>query len=151
MAEVASKDILLYVNLGTAAAPDWRIIGCSTTDGFSGTTEAVAIATKCNGGFVNNRPGDKSWSFSNSSYLQKDYGPEYATWDEIMDLWINDTKDGEGLLCQWKLESIDPQFDFYLMGRGFISDVPHTADNGDYLTRDLTITGSGEITNVETT
>lgn len=152
MAKISSKDVLLYVNLGTDASPDWKIIGCSTTDGLSATTDSVSIATKCSGGFTSNQPGDKSWSFSNSSYLESDHdGTDYATDEEIFELWKNDSKDGDGELVQWKFESNDVNYEYYRMGRGFISDYSGTADQGDYLSRDLTITGSDELDNTPPT
>lgn len=151
MAKIAAENILLYVNLGTESAPDWKIIGCSTSDGISITTDAVAIATKCNGGWVDNQPGDMSWSMTNNSYLEKNPGADYATDDELFELQKNKSKDADGELAQWKLESIDEDFEWIRQGRGFISDFSGTADQGDYLQRDLTVTGSGELDNVPTT
>lgn len=145
MANVASKDILLSVNVGTESAPEWKKVGCSTADGFSGTTETVAIATKCNGGFVDNQPGDKSWSFDNTSYVDKDNASDFVTHDELFEMWINDE------VNQWKLESIDAEYDYLRIGNGFITDLGDTSDQGDYLQFSITITGSGEISNVETT
>lgn len=145
MANVVSKDILLSVNVGTDILPEWKKVGCSTSDGFSGTTETVAIATKCNGGFVDNQPGDKSWSFDNTSYVDKDNATDFVTHDELFEMWKNDE------VNQWKLESIDADYDYLRIGNGFITDLGDTSDQGDYLQFSITITGSGEIDNVETT
>lgn len=71
MAKIASKDIGLYVNQGTDIAPTWVMIACSTSDGFSGSTDNVEIATKCSGGWKENLPGDSTWSFTNSGYAEK--------------------------------------------------------------------------------
>lgn len=138
MKGVKSKDILLSVNIGTEQAPSWLKVGCSTSDGFSSSRDAVAVSTKCSGDFVENLPGEYSWSFSNSSYVDKDSDNTFATLAEIMDISKEDTN------RQWKLESLDTEFPYEITGLGFISDLSNTADQGDYLTFDITITGSGE-------
>lgn len=145
MRGVKSKDILLSVNMGTEVAPDWLLIGCSTSDGYSSSRDSVAISTKCSGDFVENLPGDFTWSFSNTSYIDKDSDGTFATLDEIFDLSKEDDN------RQWKLESIDSDYEFLRLGYGFISDFSNTADQGDYLQFDLTVTGSGEPINVQTT
>lgn len=145
MVGVKSKDILLYVNMGTVEVPDWLLIGCSTSDGYSSSRDSVAISTKCSGDFVENLPGDFTWSFSNTSYIDKEADSTFATLDQIFDISKEDDN------RQWKLESIDVDYDFLRIGMGFISDFSNTADQGDYLQFDLTITGSGEPMNVVTT
>lgn len=145
MRGVKSKDILLYVNMGTVATPSWLLIGCSTSDGYSSSRDSVAISTKCSGDFVENLPGDFTWSFSNTSYIDKDSDATFATLDQIFDI---SKEDGNR---QWKLQSIDAEYDFLRQGMGFISDFSNTTDQGDYLQFDLTVTGSGEPVNVVTT
>lgn len=148
---LASKDLLMYVNLGTIGTPDWKIVGCTTSKGVSMTQDSVAVTTDCNGGWVSNQPGDKSWNFSNSTYIPKDADANYATDDELFELFKNDSKDADGLLAQWKIESLDAQFDYLRIGRGFINDLSESSDSGDYLTRDITVTGSDELDNTVTT
>lgn len=143
---VKSADILLSVNMDdTGSSPDWLLIGCSTSDGYSSSRDAVSINTKCSGDFVSNLPGDFSWSFSNTSYVDKSADATFATLDEIFELSKESTN------REWKLESIDNNYTFLRQGMGFISDFSNTADQGDYLQFDLTITGSGEPVNVITT
>ena len=144
MAEISAKDIGLYYNSGTVAIPVWKLIACSTSDGFSGSTDAVTVSNKCTSGWVKSLPGDKSWSFSNSSYAQKVPGVNQYSYDDIFDLWVGDT------IGQWKLESITPG-EYLRIGDGWISDLGESAENGDYLTFDLTITGSESVSNVVTT
>lgn len=140
MAEVASKDIGLYYNTGTLEAPVWMIVACSTSDGFSGTTDAVTVSNKCEGGFVKSLPGDKSWSFSNSSYAQNPPLATQISYEELFELWVNDT------IGQWKLESLNAD-EYLRIGMGWISDLGETAASGDYLQFDITITGNGAVSN----
>ena|SRR5699024_438952 len=145
MEHVKSKDILLSVNIGTEAAPEWKKLGCSTSKGFSLTTDSVSIATDCNGGFTSNKPGDSSWSFDESAYVPKNADSSYLTEDELFEITANKE------IHQWKLESIDPDFTYLRQGNGWISDLGETTDAGDYLQRSVTITGDGEVTNVQLT
>lgn len=145
MQGIKSKDILLSVNTGTEQSPNWKIAGCSTSDGYSSSRDAVSISTKCSGDFTENLPGDFSWSFSNTSYVDKNGDVTFLTLDELFEI----SKEDENR--QWKLESIDGSYAFLRQGWGFISDFSNTADAGDYLQYDITITGSGEPVNVITT
>lgn len=136
MAKINSKDIGISVNQGTAEAPDWVLIVCSTNDGFSGTTDNVEIATKCNDGFKENLPSSKSWEFSNSGYAET--APEtgedsYITAEE---LWRT------GEVKQFKIANADESY--YRMGNGYVSSYSETAAEGDYLQFELTIMGSGD-------
>ena len=144
MAEISAKDIGLYYNSGTKAVPIWKLIACSTSDGFSGSTDAVTVSNKCEAGWVKNLPGDKSWSFSNSSYAQKVPLANQFSYNDIFDLWTNDT------VGWWKLESIIPG-EYIRFGQGWISDLGESAESGDYLTFDITITGNGPVDNLITT
>jgi len=56
MSEILGKNIVLSVNLGTEAVPDWKIIGCSESDGFSGTTDSISVSNKCVSGYTKNLP-----------------------------------------------------------------------------------------------
>jgi predicted secreted protein len=139
--ELSSKDIGLYYNTGTVALPVWKLVACSTTDGFSGSTDAVTVSNKCEGGWIKSLPGDKSWSFSNASYAKKLPDANQISYEEVFELWTNDA------LGQWKLESIIPG-DYLRIGEGYISSLGETADSGDYLQFDITVTGNGPVTNV---
>lgn len=143
MAEISAKDIGLYVNEGTEATPDWKLFACSTSDGFSGTTETVTIATKCDSGFVKNLPGDKSWEFTNSCLAQTEPTASQASHSTAFSLWkAGDEK-------QFKLANAD---DSYLrIGFGTITSYSETVDAGDYLQFELTITGNGAIADVVST
>jgi predicted secreted protein len=136
--EIKSKDILLSYNTGTPEIPVWKIVACSTSDGFSLATDAVAVNNKCQGDWAAALPGDKSWSFSNSSYAQKTPGLNQISQDELFDL------QSTGEVGEWKLESIVPG-DYLRQGQGWVSALSETADTGDYLQFELSITGTGPV------
>lgn len=141
MSEIKSKDIGLYFNTGTFAVPVWKLVACSTTDGFSGSTDAVTVSNKCEGGWVKSLPGDKSWSFSNASYAKKTPDANQISYEELFEMWTNDT------VGQWKLESLIAN-EYLRIGEGYISALGETADSGDYLQFDLTVNGNGPVANV---
>lgn len=152
MAEIAGKLVVLSVNLGSASSPDWNIIGCAESDGFSGSTDSITVSNKCIDGFVKSSAGDKSWSFSNTTVMSKTAESGFVDYDDLFELWLADTLDTDGEHCQFKLENISgADFTYYRMGRGFISDLGEQFDAGDVFKVDLTVTGSGEVTNTKTT
>jgi hypothetical protein len=152
MADIRAKEVMISVNMGTSAIPDWLILGCSESDGFSGSTDTITVSNKCSGNFANNTPGDQSWSFSNSMVIPKTPALGFISYDEVFDLWKNDQYDTDGELRQFKIENIiGADFVYYRMGRGFISDLGEQFDSGDVFKTDVTITGSGEIFNIPTT
>lgn len=148
MAEILGKDIVLSVNLGTNAVPNWKIIGCAESDGFSGSTDTISISNKCVSGFTKNLPGDKSWSFSNTTVMPKTPDTGFISYDELFSLWKTDSLDGDNELSEFKLENISgADFTYLRTGRGFISDLGEQVDAGDVFRVDITITGSGDISN----
>lgn len=137
MAKIASLDIGLYVNQGDETTPDWVLIACSTSDGFSLTTDNTEIATKCNNGFKENLPASSSWSFSNSGYAEATADLEtgqvsYASAEDLA---------RTRAVRQFKLANADESY--YRMGYGYVSSYNETADEGDYLQFDLEIQGTG--------
>lgn len=143
--EIAAKNIGLYYNSGTTEAPVWDLAVCSTSDGFSGSVDAVTISTKCDDGWVANLPGDGSWSFSHSALASKLPGTNQLSFKELQTIFLTRAT-GE-----WKLESTDPTDDYYWFGTGYISSLTETADAGDYLQVDIEVTGTGKPENVQGT
>lgn len=143
--EIDGKSIGLYYNQGTEAAPDWVLAVCSTTDGFDSSIDAVTTSTKCDEGWVSSLPGDASWSFSHSALANYDPEDGQISFKELENIMLNKE------IAHWKLESIVPEHNFYWEGMGWISALTETAAAGEYLTVDITITGTGVPTNVATT
>lgn len=143
--EIASKDIGLYFNQGTPESPDWVLAVCSTSDGFSSSIDAVTTSTKCDDGWVSSLPGDGSWSFTHSALANSAPASGQISFKELENIYIAKT------VGQWKLESVDPADDFFWIGMGWISSLDETASSGEYLTVDITITGTGQPENVQTT
>lgn len=143
MGKIASLDIGLYYNQGDDVTPDWVLIACSTSDGFSGSTDNVEIATKCNNGFKENLPGSKTWSFSNSGYAEKtaDLAVGQVSFATAESLWK------AGTVGDFKLAHTSDETIYYRKGKGYISSYNETADEGDYLQFDLEIQGTGEYSN----
>jgi hypothetical protein len=152
MSEILAKEVMISVNMGTAAVADWKILGCSESDGFSGSTDTITISNKCEGSFAKNLPGDKSWSFANTMVIPKEPAVGFVSYDEMFELWKNDEFDADGELRQFKIENIPgTDFVYYRMGRGYVSDLGEQFDSGDVFRTDVTITGSGEVFNIQPT
>ncbi len=143
--ELNSKDIGLYYNAGNPSTPDWKLVACSTSDGFSGSTDNVAISNKCEGNWTKNLPGDRSWTFSNSAYAQHPAAANQISHNELFDLWA------AGTVGQWKLESVQGAAQYLRIGEAWISELGETADSGDYLQFDLSLQGNGPVLNTLST
>lgn len=143
--EIDGKSIGLYYNQGTPEVPDWVLAVCSTTDGFSASIDAVTTSTKCDEGWVSSLPGDASWSFSHSALASSAPATGQISFKEVEDIFLSKE------VGQWKLESVNPADNFYWIGMGWISSLDETAAAGEYLTVDITITGTGEPVNVAST
>lgn len=141
MAKISGKDVGLYVNQGTTEVPDWYMFACSTSDGFSGTTDVVDLASKCDQGFIDRLPTNLSWEFSNSSYAVTDdsLATAQASYNEAFELWSNRT------ITEFKIANADNSY--YREGRGFISSLSDSAGNDEGLTFDITINGLGPVVN----
>lgn len=140
---IESEGVGLYFNSGTDVAPVWLLAVCSTSDGFDSSVDAVTTSTKCDGGWVTSLPGDGSWSFSHSALANYNPGAGKMSYKEIEDLFLAKT------VGQWKLESVNVDDDYYWEGEGWISALTESTPSGEYLTVDITVTGSGEPTNVK--
>lgn len=143
--EITAKNVGIYYNSGTTEVPVWLLMVCSTSDGFSGSTDAVTTSTKCDDGWVSSLPGDKSWSFSHSALASSVPGSGQMSFKEIEDLWI------AGTIGEFKMESTEAADDYYWFGTGWISELNEEAPSGEYVTVDITITGTGTPANVEST
>ena len=63
MTPIRGKDIMLYVNTGTAQLPVWTAVCSSTGHTLNITTELLDARTKCDGDWAIKLPGGiKSWS-----------------------------------------------------------------------------------------
>ena len=135
--KIKGKDIWLYYNSGTTETPTWEKFACSTSDGFSISTESISTATKCDEGFTDSEPSDKSWEFSSTALALKDATLAENTANQTTAVQL--IKDGTK--GQFKMTNADETY--YRGGTGYISSYNETADRGDFLIFDLTITGSG--------
>lgn len=140
--EIEGKAIGLYLNEGTPESPDWKLAVCSTTDGLDISVDSVTTSTKCDGGWQSQLPGDGSWSFSHSALANSNPGANQVSYKELEDVVLAKVN------RHWKLESLNVATDgFYWEGFGFISSLTEGAAAGEYLTVDITITGTGQPVN----
>lgn len=143
--EISSQDIGIYVDMGTVpGTPDWKLIGCSTTDSFNGSTDPIAISNKCVSGFVKNLPGNKSWGFGGSAYAHTSPDADQASHVTMFKLWNSTSAKA---LKRFKIASEDGTY--IRIGEGFVSAYNETAAAGDYLQFDYTITGNGAVSDEE--
>lgn len=144
--EINGKLVGLYYNQGTPASPTWVLAVCSTSDGFSLSTDAVTTPeNKCDNGWQSSEPGQSSWSFSHSALANQTPSAGQISYKDLEDIALAKT------VGQWKLQSTDVDDDFYWIGTGWISSLDETGAAGEFVTLDIEITGTGVPSNVEST
>lgn len=128
----------LYVNEGTPAAPSWMLVACSQTDGFSSNTNNIEVASKCEGGFTSNMPGNIGWEFTSSAYAL--LGDDIGT-NEVSRLAVAQLHKSKEIK-EWRLSNEDESY--YVRGEGYISAFSDSPAVDEVVTFDITITGTGE-------
>lgn len=149
--KIASKGVGFYVNMaadpGSASYesnPDWQLLVCTTSKGFTFDKATVDTASDCDGDWASSEAGTKSWSFNNSFFAAKNIDSGSVSHSTVLDIAKEDVK------RQFKLESIDDSGDsFYIMGYGHVTNVQLTGETGNYITGQITATGSSEFEHIK--
>lgn len=144
--KIASKGVGFYANMaanpGTAGYennPDWQLVVCTTSKGFTGDKAMVDTASDCDGDWGSSAAGTKTWTFNNSFFAAKNVEDGAISHVSILGLWKED------IPRQFKLESIDDSGStFYIMGYGHVQNVTLTGETGNYITGTMTVNGDGE-------
>lgn len=145
---IQGGDIMLFVG--------GKSIAYATDHTLNMSTETRQTATKDDGGKWNNEEaGKKSWTVtSNNLYSNSGEG---VTFNEIVDLWINDTPI-EVVLCEkgedtdvvpeggWTPSTSKPKF----KGMALITSIDVNAPNGDNASYSISMNGKGKLERITT-
>lgn len=132
-----SKDVGVYVNMGTEGAPDWKLVTCTTSKGLDLAIETIEKNNDCTGDFVSNLPSTVSWSIPIEGDANRNPDAGEISADELFT--IASTRE----MRFWKLESGDSTYIRY--GKAFISAYSEVLTTPEYLTFSATLTGDVEI------
>ena len=138
--KISGKLIVLEVNQGTEESPQWQPFACATANGFSGSTDTVETASKCDAeGYSQAEPGNKTWEFTQTAYgiREEDLEGNQVSHQTAAELW----KASE--IREFRMRSED--LSYVRRGTGLITNYDETANDNEYLTFDITITGTGEV------
>lgn len=143
--KIASKVVGFYANMADIdgatyeSAPDWQLLACTTAKGWNSDLETIDTVSDCDDGASSIEAGDITWQFTNSFYVVTNPDSGGISVDTLTD--VHKAKEKR----QFKLESIDDSgATFYRMGYGLITNVSTNVDAGNYMTGDITVTGSGD-------
>ena len=126
-------DFLIYVNLGTVAAPSWTLVGGQRDATLNRSMEPIDITAKDNYGWADTLDGVKEWSIDfNWLYSQTDTGVA-----KLEDAYTN------GDQVNIKMET--PGAEIY-SGLGYITELTLEVPYEDAATYSGTITGAGALT-----
>lgn len=143
--KIGSKEVGFYANMADLdsptyeSSPDWQLLACTTSKGFNSDLATIDTASDCDDGASSIEAGDITWQFTNSFYVVKN--PDTGQINNTTISGVHKRKEKR----QFKLESIeDNGASFYRMGYGLITNISNTVDTGNYMTGDMTVSGSGD-------
>ena len=141
--ELESKSVSVELNMGTSAAPDWKLLVCVISKSLSQSLASVTINNDCTGDFVRNLPTDISWQFSFDGHINQDPTSDEVGANEILE--IQKAKE----IKEWRFRKLDGSY--YRKGPGFISQCDESGSAGEFMTYSCTITGSDELETIDAT
>jgi len=139
---------LLYIDTATPITADlddvvfpgdFELVGCLTSNGFSGTTGTIDTTSKCSGKFTTSLPGDISWSISaegNSIDLPSPGSGVDVSNNALFKLWK------AGTTFWAMLTDVNTLASRY--GLAYISSYDDSAPRAAAKTFSITLTGVGE-------
>lgn len=126
----------LYViqsQTGSGSPAAWVILGCLTSNGWSGTTEAIDGNSKCNPDYAESIPGRISMEMSGELNLAESEVDKNV----IRNLWKNKS------IVPFRTANTENEDDIVQFS-GYISSYEETFDDNAAATASITITGVGE-------
>lgn len=95
------RTVLLYIDTTTplttdldeVTVEDARLVACLTSNGFDGTTSAIATTSKCSGSFAESLDGEKGWTMSaeGQAISLTGVGDTRVNHNELFKLWREGT------------------------------------------------------------
>lgn len=133
----AGKDILVYLATGGEEAnPTWTLLGGQRSADLTQSADEIDASTKTSGGWGSHIQGLKTWSLDcEFVYMKSDPGMVALT--EAF---------RAGAEVMIKLEYSDKSFQ---TGWGYITDLSPSAPHDDVATVSCTISGNGEISEIQ--
>lgn len=126
---------------------DWSLVACLTDKSFNGTTDTIEINSDCEAGVTRLLPGNKSWTFEMTGYINFAPSVDQVSSETLFDLW-NNTSDSDFEVGYFKMTD---NAGYTRIGPGFVSSFSESGTSDDFMTFSATISNSGAIANVELT
>lgn len=131
--KIAGVDILLYVNTGTEASPNYVVLGGQSGATLNRSTNVIEVTAKDANGWTENVAGIKSWSVEAEGFIVAND----SAYQFLEDAWLNGT--------ELEVKISYPSGKTY-KGKVLISDFPEEFPGDDAATYSLTFTGTGPLT-----
>lgn len=142
--EIRSDYVWLYYS-STNEPYDWKKVACLTSKSFNGTTDSITISSDCEPGVTRNLPGNKSWTFEMTGFINTNPGVNQVSNETLFDLWNNTSN--SGFEVGWFKMTDDNGY--IRIGQGYVSSFSENGNDQEMMTFSATITNSGAISDVE--
>lgn len=142
--EIKGHAVGLYYS-ATNDPYDWQLVACLTDKSFNGTTDTIEVNSDCEAGNTRLLPGNKSWTFEITGYINTSPGPGQVSNETLFDLW-NNTSDVNFAVGYFKMTD---NAGYTRIGPGFVSSFSESGTSNEFMTFTATISNSGAISDVE--
>lgn len=142
--EIKTGVVGLYYS-ATDSPYDWKRIACLTDKSFNGTTETIPINSDCEAGNTRLLPGNKSWTFDMTGFVDTAPSEDNVSNETIFTLW-NETSE-VGFSTGWF--KMTDNAGYTRIGPGFVSSLTEGGSSESFMTFSATISNSGAISDVE--
>lgn len=152
ISKLNGNDYIIFVDdttpITSSAGAAYEPLMCMSSNGFSGTTDAIDIADKCNDGFADSTPGNSSWEITGTgNAIDETLESSAASYQKLFELW-------QAKKVFWmKLANKAGNTNTAIIreGIGYFSSYSETADTDTPYTFDFTFTGKGELNGIPST
>lgn len=136
------NEYIIYIDTVTAktaargTVTNYKGIACLTSNGFSGSSDAISTTNKCTGRWNDSDPSTSSWEISGEGHAISDAATTQANYQAIAQLWVSGTK--------FWAKMANPANNVVREGLVWISSYSETAGNNEPYSFSVTFTGTKE-------
>lgn len=134
------RNVWLYIDTQEQQQETWKAVACTTSKSLNATTEEVDISSDCDQGeYANIVPGTRSWTVEATGWALRTQGigSERTSYSFLFRMWRS------GTVHQIRLAS--PNDTFFFQGPARVTDFSINAETPEFVSFDITLTGTGAL------
>ncbi|NGM63506.1 hypothetical protein G5B30_16475 [Sphingobacterium sp. SGG-5] len=146
------NDYIIFIDTTTpiteSTGAAYRPVACMTSSGLSGSTNVIEVSDKCNDGFADAIPGNKTNTITGSgNAIDETLEPSMDSFEELLSLY----QDGTEFWMKIANKTGNTATPVIREAVGFLTDYSETADTDTPYTFDFTFRAKGRFNTAVTT